>query len=331
VSEALVLDAAVTPPESAVVQEAARLLTATLGQACPLEVRLRAPVQSGGSSNLGQGGPRVVLLSLSGDVFALWPVAAAARYWHALLPQFADTGATAVFLLTVSRHVGGVVPHRYFEAPEPLVERIRRFNMLAYELSHAHGAFVVDLDRAVADVGAADLQTDCRLAGPAAVRLGGLILASTLLRAGFDERLPVEAQEAALQQLEADRQALDWPGLRRYRLRLATLSGQLRQLQAQAAAGHPDRVRQLAEFLLRSSEQLRNVDIHGVQAQHRELLAAYRDSGQQLLALCGPAAVRGAEAERAVRDTLLACKSRLDAAWQAWDRTAVPTGSGVAQ
>ena len=99
-----------------------------------------------------------------------------------------------VFICTVLRHVGG---DKEPEAIDALRIRIRRLNFLAAEISHETGAYVIDLDRFLADIGARRLQTDYRLKGAAAHQLAGHFMAVTLVNNALDAVVPFEVQEAA--------------------------------------------------------------------------------------------------------------------------------------
>jgi hypothetical protein len=99
-----------------------------------------------------------------------------------------------VFICTVLRHVGG---DEEPDAAAALRIRIRRLNLLAAEISHEAGAYVIDLDRVLADIGARRLQTDYRLAGNTAVEMAGHFIALTLIDNAFDAVVPFEVQDAA--------------------------------------------------------------------------------------------------------------------------------------
>ena len=75
--------------------------------------------------------------------------------------------------------------------------RIARLNLFAAEISCETGCNVIDVDRALADIGAQVLQTDYRLGGPHAAEAVATNIALTLLSLGLDEYAPYEAQEAA--------------------------------------------------------------------------------------------------------------------------------------
>jgi hypothetical protein len=99
-----------------------------------------------------------------------------------------------VMLLTVFR----AVPERRTHKGQLLLERIRRLDRMALDLSHDLGVTVVDIDRAFADIGARVLATDYRLAGRVAAEAAGHSFALSLLSLGLDDIIPVDVQERAL-------------------------------------------------------------------------------------------------------------------------------------
>jgi hypothetical protein len=101
---------------------------------------------------------------------------------------------TPVFICTVLRHIGHDVDA---ETADALMVRIRRLDLLAAEISRESGAFVIDFDRVLADVGARRLQTDYRLGGNAAAEMAGHFLASTVLGNAPEELVSFELQDAA--------------------------------------------------------------------------------------------------------------------------------------
>lgn len=121
-----------------------------------------------------------------------------AQQLHTLFQALAETG-DPVFVMTVFRFV----TDRASPAGRALVLRIRRLNLLATELSRAYGAFVVDIDRALADVGAVGLGADYLLGSSAAARFAGRELAQTVIVNGMDAFAPIKAQEQARQRLLA--------------------------------------------------------------------------------------------------------------------------------
>lgn len=104
-----------------------------------------------------------------------------------------------LFICTVLRHAGG--GNR--EAALKRRVRIRRLNTLAAELSREFGAFVVDIDRVLADVGAGRLGTDYRLNGAAAADLAGKAMATDIVVNGLDAFAGFEVQDAAKANLAA--------------------------------------------------------------------------------------------------------------------------------
>ncbi|CAM5771491.1 hypothetical protein LMIY3S_03526 [Labrys miyagiensis] len=97
-----------------------------------------------------------------------------------------------VFICTVLRHAGED------EDAELLYRRrvrIRRLNLLAAELSRQTGAFVIDIDRVIADIGGRNLQTDYRLNGEAAAAVAGQAIALGIIVNGLDALVSFEAQE----------------------------------------------------------------------------------------------------------------------------------------
>jgi hypothetical protein len=110
-----------------------------------------------------------------------------------------------VFICTILRHINRD------EEPETLEARklrLRRLNLLAAEISHATGAYVIDLDRMLADIGARRLQTDYRLAGTTAANMAGHFIALTLVRNALDAIVSYEIQDGAAEFLTASRPAI---------------------------------------------------------------------------------------------------------------------------
>ena len=113
--------------------------------------------------------------------------------WRTYLAKLQATGA-ALSICTVFRHVHG---RPGLGVPSPILERIRRLNRLAIELSHDLGVGVIDIDRAFAHVGAQNLQTDYRLSGELAAEFAGHTVALSFLSCGLDEVVDPELQEKA--------------------------------------------------------------------------------------------------------------------------------------
>jgi hypothetical protein len=99
-----------------------------------------------------------------------------------------------IFICTILRHIART---KEPEADEALRLHIRRLNLLAAEISRETRAFVIDIDRVLADIGARSLQTDYRLAGQAAAEIAGHFIALTLINNAFDDVVTYELQDAA--------------------------------------------------------------------------------------------------------------------------------------
>lgn len=97
-----------------------------------------------------------------------------------------------VFLLTLFRNVP--IEHDPALASQRLV-RLRRLNFCAMELSRIHGVFIVDVDRALADIGALGLATDYRLKSDAAARICAITLGQCLVSNAMDDQLSVAQQD----------------------------------------------------------------------------------------------------------------------------------------
>lgn len=109
-----------------------------------------------------------------------------------------------VFLCTIFRHVDELDDE---ELAQPLRHRIRQLNLLATEISREHGVFVIDLDRALADIGARRLETDYRLLGEAAVVAAKEVVATCIATNGLDALVSPEVQELTVAALASSRPA----------------------------------------------------------------------------------------------------------------------------
>jgi len=70
-------------------------------------------------------------------------------------------GGAVVALTTAFRHSSEPLQHRHMDGPPTLRELVRRTNLEVARLSHRTGCFVLDLDRALAEVGGSSLAADC--------------------------------------------------------------------------------------------------------------------------------------------------------------------------
>jgi hypothetical protein len=114
-----------------------------------------------------------------------------------------------IFICTVLRHTGAAEP----DASRRRI-RIRRLNLLAAEISREHGAFVIDIDRLLADVGARRLGTDYRLQGAAAADWAGNAIAMEIILNGLDALASVDVQDRARAVLAEYKSAIALPEIR---------------------------------------------------------------------------------------------------------------------
>ena len=179
------LRAFVGPTEAPAVEEAARQLTQSLqGQAVGVEFVASL------SELREDTGPAVAIASLLPEVEAAvqdWP-AAEARLTSAY-QALAQGAAPTLFVCTVLRHAPSDLDE---DATSALRLAIRRLDLLAVELSHATGLNIIDLDRALAHIGALELRTDYRLTGAAAAEAAGGVISATVLAAGLDDWMAPE-------------------------------------------------------------------------------------------------------------------------------------------
>lgn len=134
------------------------------------------------------------------DPAASFEVEAFAQFWTEACNRVVHATGWPPFVCTVFRYVPGLAGDVQLADRR---DRIRRLNLALVEASRATGAFVIDLDRACAALGAGLLKTDYRLEGEIALELGATVIAETLLRAAPDEVLPASAREPALAWLRA--------------------------------------------------------------------------------------------------------------------------------
>jgi hypothetical protein len=109
--------------------------------------------------------------------------------WRERIEAFTTASDAPLFLCTVFRHIaspGGPLGRDGVMAQR---ERIRRINLLIAELSQSTGAFVIDIDSALAHIGGARLGADYLLQGRAAGAAAGDVIASALLAEGLEGRV----------------------------------------------------------------------------------------------------------------------------------------------
>ncbi len=104
-------------------------------------------------------------------------------------------GSSAVFLCTIFRRIDPEAMMGDPVAAGARMERIRRLNLLAIELSHDFDINIIDFDRSFAHIGGRSLGTDFKLQGSAAVVAAQHLIASTFFAAGLDDFCSPELQE----------------------------------------------------------------------------------------------------------------------------------------
>jgi len=115
----------------------------------------------------------------------------------------AESGAP-IMICTILRHVApGDDPKR----TSRIRRRVRKLNLLATELSREYGAFIIDLDRILADIGARNMETDYRLAGATTADVASKAVALNIVMNALDGFASVEFQDAARAVIESDRPA----------------------------------------------------------------------------------------------------------------------------
>lgn len=149
-----------------------------------------------------EGTIRVVsLLPGVENLAAPWPEIEASL--RDLFDALAETG-DPVLIVTVFRHIAD----RDGDEAHARLIRIRRLNLLATELSREFGAFVIDLDRILADIGGIALGCDYRLQSAAALETVSEELALSVVANGLDAVMPFDAQERLTAAIEAKRSGI---------------------------------------------------------------------------------------------------------------------------
>jgi hypothetical protein len=166
------------------------LSAASGGQAWPVRLNFLAP----GAEVAASPAPTAIITSLLAETLRPdEPIDQTKARWRGHLEQLLATGAP-VFVCTVFRHVRARAADG---SVTPVLERIRRLNLMAAELSHELGVAVIDIDRAFAHIGGRILQTDYRLPGVLAAEVAGQTTVWSLLSFGLDEVIDPDLQEKA--------------------------------------------------------------------------------------------------------------------------------------
>lgn len=175
--------------------------TGGAGTGWPIELRVgERDLAAGAAASIRPRAPSLVVTSLFGEVPRTdEPIVVTERRWLDRLRSLADDGGSPhrVFVCTVFRYVATASADRTGISPPVLVERIRRLNLLAAELSHATGVGVIDIDRVFGLLGARELGSDYRMTGAVAAEVAGHAVVAGLLAAGLDPFVPPEIEERA--------------------------------------------------------------------------------------------------------------------------------------
>ncbi len=197
----VVLDAIVTHAERpaliAASEQLAESLIAATGNGA--DVRLRFPATLLAAIDLGEPPDLVVMSMLADALSAAESITAVESRWRTQLQSFQSFATTAnVFVCTTFRHIAKNVS-RSDEHGTPSIERIRRLNLLAADLSHDLGIAVVDIDRIFAHIGAQHVQADYRMNGAIAAETAAYAIVSSVLASGLDDLIAPDVQERARQ------------------------------------------------------------------------------------------------------------------------------------
>jgi hypothetical protein len=186
------------PAEHPPFQAAARHLSQLLGAATGIDHQVRLNLRK--SLNLREIArePGVIIISLlneAGRAQSDWTELAAR--WRRQAAALVAGTPRPVFLCTVFRHVPDVEPAPAGWSRDGVLERVRRLNLLAAELSQATGANVIDIDRTLAHFGARVLATDYTLKGRLGPEVAGSVIAAAVLGAGLDDLVAEDRLEKA--------------------------------------------------------------------------------------------------------------------------------------
>jgi len=162
----IIVQAVVDAAEAAAVQRAMTHLSAALRSVSEQSPTLRCEVLSSFDAVANTAEETIVITSFLSEMDRCRdPWIAVEQRLRAKYESLVCHRNLIIFVCTVFRHVPWDQESNMVDARRV---RIRRLNLLAAEFSRRLGIYVIDLDRALADIGAHSLQTDYRLAGNAA-------------------------------------------------------------------------------------------------------------------------------------------------------------------
>jgi hypothetical protein len=189
-----VLDEAERPALTATKEQLEECLGTAAGIRWPIRLVFRESVSAIDWSER----PTVVLASFLPMVARRGePISSIEARWRTDFGALMERAVPAVFVCTVFRYVANEAINGSPDMRLLTVERIRRLNLLAAELSHDVGISVIDFDRVFAHFGARALRTDFRLAGAVAAEVAAHTTVSSILAAGLDDFIPPDVQERA--------------------------------------------------------------------------------------------------------------------------------------
>lgn len=195
----IVLQAVVDDAERPALVAASQQLHECLNAATPSGREIRLEFASAFAAIQTRAPTTVIVASLHPEVARDEPLSSIEVRWRSQL-SFLTTGpAPAVFLCTVFRHVARNAPAPSTGDGSETRERIRRLNLFALELSHDTGIGIIDIDRALAHIGARLLGADYRLAGSVAAEIAAHTIVGSILLAGLDDAVAPEVLHRAAQ------------------------------------------------------------------------------------------------------------------------------------
>jgi len=204
--------ALVSEDERAAVELAANHIADSLTRAAGIPWTCHCTFRSDLEGLQDAGTATIVLTSLLrelGDAETPWPATE-----QRLRARYATLCAREhpVLLCTIFRHVNADTDA---DVAAALRARIRRLDLLAAEISHETGAYVIDLDRVLADIGGRRLDTDYRLSGPGGSAVAAHTIALSIVGNALDAIVSFELSDAATAILESDRSAIAAYGVKR--------------------------------------------------------------------------------------------------------------------
>jgi hypothetical protein len=196
----ILLQAIVDDAERPALVAASQQLEECLNAATPSRRHIRLEFASAFAAIQTRAPTTVIVASLLPEVARDEPLSSIEARWRSQLSVLTTEPAPSVFLCTVFRHVARNTPAPSSNGGESEIrERIRRLNLFALELSHDTGIGIIDIDRALAHIGARQLGADYRLASPIAAEVAAHTIVGSILSAGLDDTVAPEVLHGAAQ------------------------------------------------------------------------------------------------------------------------------------